>query len=353
MTSFGSDYLEGCHPAIMEALIETNFEQTAGYGMDPYSKRASQRIMAAVGQEKAQVHFFVGGTQVNKTVIASVLRPYQGVVSAKTGHIAEHETGAIEASGHKVLELPSLDGKITANQLETVYQNYKNSPVQEHIVQPGMVYLSHPTELGTVYQKKELEEIAQVCQKAGWPLFLDGARLAYALDDGVSDLTLSDIAQLCDLFYIGGTKCGALFGEALVIVNPSLQGHFRAMMKQGGGLLAKGRLLGIQFDQLFKDDLYYQVGKKALFYSRDIRRAFENRGIEFYGESTTNQQFPILNANQADYFINEFGFALWEVLEDGRVVTRYCTSWATKPHDVKALIESIEGMDFLPTSTIS
>lgn len=346
MTSFGSDYLEGCHPAILEALIETNFEQTDGYGVDQYSKRARQRIMDIIGQEQSQVHFFVGGTQVNKTVIASVLRPYQGVISAQTGHIAEHETGAIEATGHKVLTVASLDGKMTADQVETIYQDYKNSPVQEHIVQPGMVYLSHPTELGTVYQKEELQAIAQVCQKAGWPLFLDGARLAYALDDEVSDLTLQDIAQLCDLFYIGGTKCGALFGEALVIVNPNLQGHFRAMMKQGGALLAKGRLLGIQFDQLFKDDLYYQVGKKALLYSRDIRRAFENKGFEFYGESTTNQQFPIFNAKQAEYFMKEYGFALWETLEDGRVVARYCTSWATKAQDVKDLIESIEMLDF-------
>ena len=257
MTQFGCDYLSGCHPAILDALVATNLEQTAGYGLDPYCEAARARIRAAVGSEAADVHFLVGGTQTNATVIASILRPWQGVIAADSGHIAVHETGAIEAGGHKVLTLPAADGKLDAAQLRDFMERYwLASGVKEHIVQPGMVYLSQPTELGTVYSKAELAALAQTCRHYRLPLFVDGARLGYALAPEVSDLTLPDLAALCDVFYIGGTKCGALFGEAVVIMNDAYKANFRAMMKQGGGLLAKGRLLGIQFDALFRDGLY-------------------------------------------------------------------------------------------------
>ena len=246
MPSFGSDYLAGCHPAILERLIASNLEQTPGYGLDPYCASARAKIRAAIGDENADVHFLVGGTQTNATVIAHILRPHQGVIAAEAAHIATHETGAIEAAGHKVLALPSTDGKLTAAQVQDFFtQYYAASDIQEHIVQPGMVYISQPTELGTVYSRAELAALAQVCRRHDLPLFVDGARLGYALHPEVSDVTLADLATLSDVFYIGGTKCGALFGEAVVITRDACKPHFRATMKQHGGLLAKGRLLGI------------------------------------------------------------------------------------------------------------
>ena len=318
MTQFGCDYLSGCHPAILDALVATNLEQTAGYGLDPYCEAARARIRAAVGSEAADVHFLVGGTQTNATVIASILRPWQGVIAADSGHIAVHETGAIEAGGHKVLTLPAADGKLDAAQLRDFMERYwQASGVKEHIVQPGMVYLSQPTELGTVYSKAELA----------------------ALAPEVSDLTLPDLAALCDVFYIGGTKCGALFGEAVVIMNDACKANFRAMMKQGGGLLAKGRLLGIQFDALFRDGLYQRICATAVTYAREIRAAFAAKGVAFYGASTTNQQFPILAREAAEYFQREFGFSYWEAHGEQEVL-RYCTSWATTAEDVRALVDA-------------
>lgn len=344
MSSFGNDYLAGCHPAILERLIASNMEQTAGYGLDPYCEAAREKIRAAVGNGQADVHFLVGGTQTNATVIHSILRPYQGVVAASTGHIATHETGAIEAAGHKVLTLPAAEGKLNAQQLQDFIERYyTSSTIKEHIVQPGMVYLSQPTELGTVYGKAELAVLAQVCRQHNLPLFIDGARLGYALHPEVSDVTLADLAALCDVFYIGGTKCGALFGEAVVITNNALKPHFRAMMKQHGGLLAKGRLLGIQFDTLFIDNLYQTICHGAIKYARRIRTAFEARGIPFHGRSATNQQFPILPTAQAGYFIRQFGFADWERHGEQHIV-RYCTSWATTEADIEPLLHAIESL---------
>ena len=308
MTQFGCDYLSGCHPAILDALVATNLEQTAGYGLDPYCEAARARIRAAVGSEAADVHFLVGGTQTNATVIASILRPWQGVIAADSGHIAVHETGAIEAGGHKVLTLPAADGKLDAAQLRDFMERYwLASGVKEHIVQPGMVYLSQPTELGTVYSKAELAALAQTCRHYRLPLFVDGARLGYALAPEVSDLTLSDLAALCDVFYIGGTKCGAL--------------------------------LGIQFDALFRDGLYQRICATAVTYAREIRAAFAAKGVAFYGASTTNQQFPILAREAAEYFQREFGFSYWEAHGEQEVL-RYCASWATTAEDVCALVDA-------------
>lgn len=341
MPAFGNDYLAGCHPAILQRLISTNLESTAGYGLDPYSESARAKIRAAAASETADVHFLVGGTQTNATVIAHILRPHQGVVAAEAAHIATHETGAIEAAGHKVLTLPSADGKLSAQQVQDFIEHYYTaSSIQEHIVQPGMVYISQPTELGTVYSRAELAALAQICRRHRLPLFVDGARLGYALHPNISDLALPDLAALADVFYIGGTKCGALFGEAVVITNEALKPHFRATMKQHGGLLAKGRLLGIQFDTLFTDNLYQTICHGAIEYARRIRRAFEARSTPFHGQSTTNQQFPILPPEQADYFIRQFGFANWERRGSQHIV-RYCTSWATTESDVEPLLRAI------------
>ena len=328
MTQFGCDYLSGCHPAILDALVATNLEQTAGYGLDPYCEAARARIRAAVGSEAADVHFLVGGTQTNATVITSILRPWQGVIAADSGHIAVHETGAIEAGGHKVLTLPAADGKLDAAQLRDFMERYwLASGVKEHIVQPGMVYLSQPTELGTVYSRAELAALAQTCRHYRLPLFVDGARLGYALAPEVSDLTLPDLA--------------ALFGEAVVIMNDAYKANFRAMMKRGGGLLAKGRLLGIQFDVLFRDGLYQRICATAITYAREIRAAFAAKGVAFFGASTTNQQFPILAREAAEYFQREFGFSYWEAHGEQEVL-RYCTSWATTAEDVRALVDAAE-----------
>lgn len=343
MPSFGNDYLSGCHPAILERLIHSNLEQTPGYGLDPYCESARAKIRSAIGSQAADVHFLVGGTQTNAAVIAHILRPHQGVIAAESGHIATHETGAIEASGHKVLALPAADGKLGAKQVQDfIEQYYATSPIKEHIVQPGMVYVSQPTELGTAYSQAELAALSQVCRRHGLPLFVDGARLGYALPPEVSDLTLPALAELADVFYIGGTKCGALFGEAVVITNPALQPHFRATIKQHGGLLAKGRLLGIQFDTLFTGNLYQTICRSAITHARRIRQAFEGCGIAFYGASATNQQFPILPEAQAAYFIREFGFAAYWSAENGRQIVRYCTSWATTESDVATLLHAIQ-----------
>ena len=343
MPSFGNDYLSGCHPAILERMIHSNLEQTPGYGLDPYCESARAKIRSAIGSQAADVHFLVGGTQTNAAVIAHILRPHQGVIAAESGHIATHETGAIEASGHKVLALPAADGKLDAQQVQDfIEQYYATSPIKEHIVQPGMVYVSQPTELGTAYSQAELAALSQVCRRHGLPLFVEGARLGYALPPEVSDLTLPALAELADVFYIGGTKCGALFGEAVVITNPTLQPHFRATIKQHGGLLAKGRLLGIQFDTLFTGNLYQTICHSAIAHARRIRQAFEGRGIAFYGASATTQQFPILPEAQAAYFIREFGFVAYWPAESGRQIVRYCTSWATTKSDVETLLHAIQ-----------
>ena len=342
MIRFECDYTQGAHPRIIEALARTNMEQTKGYGEDEYCESARKLIKEKCECPDADVHFLVGGTQTNMTVIASVLRPHQGVISADSGHISVHETGAIESTGHKVLAIPSEDGKLTAAQIMEMCQEHIDDESFEHIVQPGMVYISNPTENGTLYTKAELIAISEVCHKYGLPLFLDGARLGYGLMAEGNDITLSDLAKCCDVFYIGGTKVGALFGEAVVITNNSLKKDFRYIIKQKGGMLAKGRLLGIQFEELFKDDLYMEISAHADRLAMKIRKAFEDRNIPFAYESVTNQQFPILTYEQAKILSEKYSFSMNEAeLKKGPAKVRFCTSWATSESDVDELLEDI------------
>lgn len=341
MIRFENDYAEGAHPQILQRLVTTNEEQTPGYGMDKHSETARAYIKKAIAAEQADIHFLVGGTQTNTIVISSILRPHQGVIAAHTGHIAVHETGAIEATGHKVLTLPSENGKITAAQVKACYEAHWQDSTHEHMVQPGLVYISHPTENGTTYSKAELTALSEVCRECGLPLFLDGARLGYGLVAQDSDLSLAEIAKLCDVFYIGGTKMGALFGEAVVIVNPAYQRDFRYMMKQRGGLLAKGRLLGIQFETLFEEDLYMAISHHAVDMAMLIRQAFIDKGFALRYDSKTNQQFPILPNDMLTALAEKYSFSTWENFDDNHTVVRFCTSWATKKEQVDRLIEDI------------
>lgn len=342
MIRFNCDYLEGAHPRILEKMVETNFVQTPGYGEDEYCERAREVIKEKCGVPDAYVQFLVGGTQTNLTVIASILRPYQGVISAVTGHINVHETGAIEATGHKVLALPSEDGKITAAQVQEYYDAHWADESHEHIVQPGMVYISHPTENGTLYTKDELKALYETCQKLGLPVFLDGARLGYGLMSEGSDLTWKDIAAYTDVFYIGGTKVGALFGEAVVITAPALTKDFRYMIKQRGGMLAKGRLLGIQFLTLLEDGLYEEIAGKAVKQAIHLKEAFLEKGYPLFYNSYTNQQFPIMPKEHLAKLEKKYSFEMWTPLDDEYSVVRFCTSWATRDEDVEALIADLD-----------
>lgn len=341
MYYFQCDYAEGCHPAVLDKLIETNMEQTVGYGLDSHTKQAKESVKSACRSASADVHFLTGGTQTNVTVITAILRPHEGVLSADTGHIAVHETGAVEATGHKVLLLPNFDGKISAAQVEQYCQDFYESTIQEHMVKPGMVYISFPTETGTIYSKKELIDLYNVCRSYRMPLFIDGARLGYGLASPEADFSLPALASLCDIFYIGGTKCGALFGEAVVINKEELKPDFRYFMKQGGGLLAKGRLLGVQFTTLFTDNLYFKICAPAVEKALSIRSAFEAKGIEMLGSSSTNQQFPLLTQSQIDSLEKDFVFEVGEVYDTTRYVVRFCTSWATTPEQCEALLQAI------------
>ena len=344
MIRFNCDYLEGAHPKILEKLQETNFVQTLGYGEDEYCERARAMIREKCGAEDAYVQFLVGGTQTNTTVIASILRPYQGVLCANTGHINAHETGAIESTGHKVLALPSEDGKITAAQVQEAYDAHWADGSHEHIVQPGMVYISHPTENGTLYTKEELKALYETCQKLELPLFLDGARLGYGLMSKGTDLTWQDIAAFTDVFYIGGTKVGALFGEAVVITNASLTKDFRYMIKQRGGMLAKGRLLGIQFETLLSDGLYEEIAGKAVEQAMRLKEAFLDKGYPLLYDSYTNQQFPILPNSHLKQLEEKYSFELWTAMDEEYSAVRFCTSWETRDEDIDALIEDLSDL---------
>lgn len=344
MIYFQCDYEEGCHPEILKRLSSTNLEQTVGYGMDQYCESAREKIKAATGRADADVHFLVGGTQTNTAVIAAALRPWQGVICADTGHIACHETGAIEAVGHKVLTLPSTDGKINASQVDEAIKKHFADATHEHIVQPGLVYISFPTESGTLYSKKELSKLWKVCREHSVYLYIDGARLGYGLESPACDLTLRELAGMCDVFYIGGTKCGTLFGEAVVINNDALKPDFRYNIKQRGGMFAKGRLLGVQFDTLFTDNLYSKICRSAVDKALAIRKAFIKKGIVMYGSSMTNQQFPQLTDEQIKVLEKDFAFEYWGQGENGKSIVRFCTSWATTDEQVKALTDAIEGL---------
>ena len=342
MYRFTCDYEEGCLPEILRLMEQTNYVQTPGYGMDEYCEKARSLIRNFCDAPHADVHFLVGGTQANLTAISAFLRPWQGVLSAATGHINVHETGAIEATGHKVLALESPDGKVSAKVLKAALDAHFGDPHSEHTVQPGMLYISYPTENGQLYSLRELTELSKVCREAGIPLYLDGARLSYGLTSDACDLTAKDIARLCDAFYLGGTKCGALFGEALVITNEALKKDFRYMIKQRGGMMAKGRMLGLQFIGLMEEGRYLSAAKKANRQALAIRAAFEEKGIPFLIPSPTNQQFPVLTDGQLAALAPNFSWDLWGKMPDGRNAVRFCTSWATKDEAVEALVTAIK-----------
>lgn len=340
MIRFECDYTTGAHPKILEALVSTNGEACPGYGVDGHCEHARAMLRELCQTPEAGVHFLVGGTQANATVIAAALRPHQGVLCADTGHINVHETGAVEASGHKVLSLPGEAGKITAKQIDAFCQSHYANEAWEHMVQPGMVYLSLPTELGTVYTLAELEAISQACRRWMLPLFVDGARLACGL--AASDVTLPDLARLCDVFYLGGTKAGLLFGEAVVITNPALNKDFRYLIKQHGGMLAKGRLLGVQFEAFLEDGLFLEIGKQEVAQALRLRRAFEEKGWPLFVDSPTNQQFPILPDACLEALKGKYSFEVWEKVDEEHTAVRFCTSWSTTDGDVDALIADIQ-----------
>lgn len=341
MIRFECDYGEGAHPRILERLAATNMEQTAGYGEDPHCEAARGYIRELCRMPDADVHFLVGGTQANLTVIAAALRPHQGVIAAESGHINVHETGAIEATGHKVITVPGENGKITAGEVRGVCDSHWRDPTHEHIAQPAMVYISNPSEIGTIYTLAELEEISKVCRKCGLPLFMDGARLGYGLACELCDYTLADIAALCDVFYIGGTKVGALFGEAVVITDAALKRDFRYIMKQRGAMLAKGRLLGIQFEALFEDGLYFEISRHATELAMKLRAACTAKGYPFLVDSMTNQQFPILPNSLIERLKVKFAFSLWQPTDAAHTAVRFCTSWATKEELLDELIAEL------------
>ena len=336
--SFASDYMEGAHPLILRRLAETNLEKSAGYGLDEYSAAARDKIRGACRTPEADVFFLAGGTQTNAVMIGALLRPWQGVISARSGHISVHEAGAIEFGGHKVLALPHRDGKLTAEAVRGCVEEYLQDDNRDHMVMPGMVYLSHPTEYGTLYSLEELRGISEVCRAYSIPLYLDGARLAYALACPGNDVTLPDLGALCDAFYIGGTKCGALFGEAAVIPDRRLVPHLFTMIKQHGALLAKGRIAGIQFDVLFTDGLYQRIGRPAIEAADRIREALSARGYDLFPASPSNQIFLRMDRDQAAALSEKAEMSFIEQTEDGRVIMRIVTSWATCPEDVDRLI---------------
>lgn len=342
MIYFHNDYSEGCHPKILEKLTVTNFEQTPGYGEDHYCGQAADQIRALCENNNLAVHFLVGGTQANLIVIAAALRPHQAALGPVSAHINVHETGAVEATGHKVLSVPSDDGKITAAQVRNTVETHRASGSFEHEAQPKLVYISSPTELGTIYTLAELEELSATCKEYGLYLFLDGARLGYGLAAVDNDVTLPDLARLCDVFYIGGTKVGALFGEAVVISNPAIQEDFRYLVKQRGGMLAKGRLLGLQFSALFEEDLYFELGKHAVKLADQIRDTFDKLGVTYLVPGTTNQIFPILSDAVLDKLSDNFMFTEMERVDEKHRAVRFCTSWASTTENVDALCKEIE-----------
>lgn len=340
MISFESDYNNGCHEAILKRLIETNNERATGYGLDDYCTAAKEKIRLICDKPEADVFFLVGGTQTNATVIDAMLHSYQGVLSVETGHINVHESGAIEFGGHKVLALPSHDGKMDANELNQWLQAFYDDIAYEHMVFPGMVYITFATEMGTIYTHDELRAISDVCKKYDLPLFVDGARLGYGLMAEGCDVSIQQLADLCDVFYLGGTKCGALCGEAVVFPHHNAPAHFFTIVKQHGALLAKGRLLGIQFDVLMQDNLYFKIAHHAVEQAMRLRDAFIAKGYEMYSNSPTNQQFVLLDRETIERLEKDFVFEQWFPVGE-KMNCRFVTSWATLPEDVDALIAAL------------
>lgn len=339
MLSFACDYAEGAHEKVLARLLETNMEQLPGYGSDDYCELAKEKIRKACNCQDAQIFFLVGGTQTNDVVIDSMLQRYEGVVAAKTGHVSVHEAGAIEHSGHKVLTLPEHQGKIDAGELETLLKEFWSDENYEHMVFPGMVYISHPTEYGTLYQEEELKQLSCVCRKYKIPLYMDGARLGYGLMSSETDVTLSKIAEYCDVFYIGGTKVGALCGEAVVFTKKNMPAYFLTTVKQHGALLAKGRVLGVQFDALFTDDLYFKISRHAIEMAEYMKEGLRKKGVPFYLDSPTNQQFVILENSRMEELQKEVAFSFWEKADENHTVIRLATSWATTKENIDRLLE--------------
>lgn len=339
MMHFECDYMHGAHEKVMEALVKTNMEYAPGYGSDFYCERAKEKIQKACKKPEASVFFLTGGTQTNAIVISSLLRPYEGVIAARTGHVSVHEAGAIEHTGHKVLTLLQHEGKIKAEELEQYLKVFREDENHDHMVFPGMVYLSYPTEYGTLYSKEELEKISVLCKESGVLLYIDGARLGYGLMSEKAELTLEDISSYCDVFYIGGTKVGALCGEAVVFTGIDMPAHFMTMVKQQGALLAKGRLLGVQFDALFTDDLYFKISRHAILMAEKLKQGFLEKGYSLYLDSPTNQQFIILENEKMKQLEEKVSFSFWEKFDENHCVVRFATSWATQEEEVNRLIE--------------
>lgn len=338
MVYFNCDYMAGAHPEVMKVLCKTNLDKTVGYGFDAYTAEAKTKILEACGVKNGEVFFLQGGTQTNKTVIDRLLSRNDGVICCESGHINVHEAGAIEADGHKVIPLNGIDGKLEASDVDGYMQGFYRDETNEHMVRPALVYISYPTEYGTLYTKSELEALSEVCRKYSMPLFIDGARLAYGLAAEVNDVSLQDIAQLADVFYIGGTKCGALFGEAVVTSRKNLLPRFMSLMKLHGALLAKGRLLGVQFLTLFSDDLYLRIGRHADRLAKILKEGFLAKGYRQYIDSPTNQQFFILPNEVIDRLSDSIGFELWGPRGEKESIVRFVTDWSTTDQDVKTLL---------------
>ena len=339
MLRFENDYSEGAHEKVLQHIIETNMESLSGYGTDRYTESAKERIRKACDCPEADIYFLTGGTQTNATVIDAMLSQYEGVVAAKTGHVSQHEAGAVECSGHKVLELEQENGKLSAEMLRQYLCTFFGDENRDHMVFPGMVYISHPTEYGTLYTKEELSSISEVCGSFGIPLYLDGARLGYGLMSEETDVTLADVARYCDVFYIGGTKVGALCGEAVVFTKNNTPKQFVTIIKQHGALLAKGRLIGVQFDALFTDNLYMKISKNAIEKANTLKQAFCEKGYTFFVESPTNQIFIVLENEKLRDLQKNVVVSFWEKVDNTHTVVRFATSWATTDGDVQALID--------------
>lgn len=331
--------MAGAHPEVMRRLVSTNGESTVGYGCDHHTAHAADLVREACGMPEARVYFLVGGTQTNATVIDGLLSRHEGVLAAESGHINVHEAGAIEATGHKVLTLPHKEGKVNADDVEKYIREFYSDETYEHMVAPGMLYISFPTEYGTIYSKRELEALSNVCRKAGIPLFIDGARLGYGLAAEGNDVSLNDIARLSDVFYIGGTKVGAMFGEAVVITGKGLLPHFTPLVKQHGAMLAKGRLLGVQFEALFEDGLYGRISEKAVRLAMRLKDTFKAKGYEPVIDSPTNQQFFRLPNTLIDRLMENVGFEMWGARQENESVVRFVTGWQTTDEDIDRLAE--------------
>ncbi|MFS5262213.1 aminotransferase class V-fold PLP-dependent enzyme [Streptococcus agalactiae] len=337
MLHFENDYNKGAHPELLNALIETNDQGLSGYGTDSYCQQAADKIREVCSCPQAEVEFLVGGTQTNQVVISSMLASYEGVIAAETGHVSSHEAGAIEFSGHKVLTLPSHNGKLLLSEVATYIETFYADGNYQHMVFPGMVYISHPTEYGTLYSKAELEELSKICKHYQIPLFIDGARLGYGLAAKDTDVDFPTIAALSDVFYIGGTKMGALAGEAVVFTKKNRPKQFTTIVKQHGALLAKGRLLGLAFDRFFTDNLYLKIGKHAIDLAEELKIILEEKGYSFYLKSPTNQQFIIVENTKLADLAKNVAYSFWEKYDDHHTVIRLATSWSTSREDVTAL----------------